>query len=151
MNNKWFFFIIHPRSPNNILYKALWLTQTAKFWPRGWTGSIPSKVWWVTWMGVAHWQPHTTAVNLALYNHAQTNCIKCLLDASHNRLCIYKSKHNYNWKMTLFLAIFWMDVTHFNNGPSMSKFWMLPVITSACESVNKFNYLFFNLWRFAFD
>ena len=28
-----------------------------------------------------------------------------------------------------------MDVTHCNIGPPMGKFWMLPIITSASESV----------------
>ena len=41
-------------------------------------------------------QPHVTAVKIALSIHTQTNCQQCLLEASHNRLCIYKTKHNYN-------------------------------------------------------
>ena len=84
-------------------------------------------------MGAGHWQPHSTAVKITLNNHAQTNCNQCLLAASHNCLCIYRAKHNYNQRITLFLANFWMDVTKCNIGPQMGKFWMLPVITSATE------------------
>ena len=35
-----------------------------------------------------HWQPHTTAVKMALNTNAQTNCNQCLLDASHT-ICAY--------------------------------------------------------------
>ena len=45
----------------------------------------------------------------------QTNCIQCrLLIASHNRLCIYRTKCNYNERMTLFFVNFWMDITHWH-------------------------------------
>ena len=82
------------------------------------------------------WQPHTTVVKMALNTHAQTNCNQCLLDASHNHLCIYMTKHNYNWRITLFLVNFWMDVTHCNIGPSMSKFYMLWLVLLAHQSGN---------------
>ena len=72
---------------------------------------------------------------MTLNTNAQTNCNQCLLDASNNCLCIYSAKQNYNRTSILFFVNFLMDVTHCNIRLPMGKFWMLPMITSARESV----------------
>ena len=72
---------------------------------------------------------------MALNTNARTNCNQCLLDASHNRLCIYRTKLSYIRELLYFLVNFLMDVTHCNIGLPMGKFWILPIITSAMESV----------------
>ena len=86
------------------------------------------------------WQPHTTAVKMALNTNAQINCNNCLLETSHNSLCIYWTKRNYNRRITLFLVNFLMDLTHCNIGPPMGKFWMSPIITSLISITNYYYY-----------
>ena len=45
------------------------------------------------------------------------------------------TEQNYNQTIALFLSYFLMYVTHCNMGLVMGKFWMLPVVTMAHQSV----------------
>ena len=60
----------------------------------------------------------------------------------HLTLFVHIGQNNYNLRITLFLVKnFLMDgshVTHCNIGHSMGKFWMLPIITLAHETVKIF-------------
>ena len=50
-------------------------------------------------------------------------------------VCAYVWQNKIRIRQWLFLANFWMDVTDRNIGLLMDEFWMLPMITSAHESV----------------
>ena len=80
----------------------------------------------------------TPPVKLTLITHSQTNCNQCQRDSwvsSHNCLCIYVTKQNYNWTITIFLSNFWMHVTHCKIDAPMRKCLILPIITSAHGAV----------------
>ena len=60
--------------------------------------------------------PHMMTVNIALSvawgcTHAETTRILCKRVRSHNFLCMYVTKHEYNPKITRFLLNFLMDDT----------------------------------------
>ena len=78
----------------------------------------------------------------------------------HPTLCIYRTKHSYYQRITLFLVNFLKDVTHCNISLPIGKYWMLPIITSARKSVKcmhnlkgqenaielRMTYFFFNIY-----